>query len=155
MAFFAYPDKPGRLVRDDCQVLALAKHGEDLKGALDALRDELGVTRSQPLLRASGMLDEQVPDGKLTDDAITVMVAQKLPENAIVCDEAITSARRFFALSAFAAPHDFLMTTGGAIGCGIPLATGAAIACPDRKVFNLQADGKRHVHRTGTLDAGA
>ena len=141
VAFFAYPGKPGRLVRDDCQVLTLAKHGEDLKGALEGLRDELGVTRSQPQPRSSAMPDEQVPDGMLTDDAIAVMVARKLPENAIVCDEAITSARRFFALSAFAAPHDFLMTTGGAIGNGIPLATGAAIACPDRKVFNLQADG--------------
>ena len=33
------------------------------------------------------------------------------------------------------------MPTGGAIGGGIPLAVGAAIACPDRKVINLQADG--------------
>jgi len=141
VAFIAYPGKPGRLVRDDCKVLVLAAHGEDLKGALEALRDELGVKRSQPLLRATAVPDEPVPNGKLTDDAIAVMMARKLPDNAIVCEEAITSARRFFALSAFAAPHDFIMTTGGAIGDGIPLAVGAAIACPDRKVFNLQADG--------------
>jgi acetolactate synthase-1/2/3 large subunit len=119
----------------------LAKHGEDLKGALEFLLDELGVTRKQPLQWPRAMPDQEFPNGYLTDDAITLMIARKLPENAIVCDEAITSARQFFALSAFAAPHDFLMTTGGAIGCGIPLATGAAIACPDRKVFNLQADG--------------
>ncbi|OAP36823.1 decarboxylase [Sinorhizobium glycinis] len=141
VAFFAYPGKPGRLVRDDCNVLVLAKHGDDSHGALEALRDELGVRRSQPLPRATAPSDEPTPNGRLTDDAIAVMMAHKLPENAIVCEEAITSARRFFALSAFAAPHDFLMTTGGAIGAGIPLATGAAIACPDRKVFNLQADG--------------
>lgn len=141
VAFFAYPGKPGRLVRDDCKVHVLAAHGENLKGALEALRDELGVTRSQPLLHATSIPDEQVPNGTLTDDAIAVIMAQKLPENAIVCEEAVTSARRFFALSAFAAPHDFIMTTGGAIGDGIPLSTGAAIACPDRKVFNLQADG--------------
>jgi acetolactate synthase-1/2/3 large subunit len=55
--------------------------------------------------------------------------------------KAITSARRFFALSAFAAPHDYMMTTGGSIGGGIPMATGAAIACPGRKVINLEADG--------------
>ncbi|MBB3145429.1 acetolactate synthase-1/2/3 large subunit [Phyllobacterium trifolii] len=141
VAFFAYPGKPGRLVHNDCRVMALATHGEDLRGALEALRDELGVKRTQSPLRSSAMPDEPVPTGELTDDAIAVMVARKLPENAIVCDEAITSARRFFALSAYAAPHDFLMTTGGAIGIGIPLTTGAAIACPDRKVFNLQADG--------------
>jgi acetolactate synthase-1/2/3 large subunit len=40
-----------------------------------------------------------------------------------------------------AAPHDWLQLTGGAIGEGMPLATGAAVACPDRKVINLQADG--------------
>jgi acetolactate synthase-1/2/3 large subunit len=34
-----------------------------------------------------------------------------------------------------------LDVTGGAIGIGLPLATGAAVACPDRKVVCLQADG--------------
>jgi len=141
VAFFAYPGKPGRLVREDCKVLTLAAHGEDLKGALDALRDELGVKRSQVLPQVGTFPDEPAPSGKLTDDAVAVMVARALPENAIVCDEAITSARRFFALSAFSAPHDIIMNTGGAIGIGIPLATGAAVACPDRKVITLQADG--------------
>src|SRR5262249_10010610 len=40
-----------------------------------------------------------------------------------------------------AAPHDHLHLAGGSIGQGIPLATGAAIACPDRKVVNLEGDG--------------
>ena len=53
----------------------------------------------------------------------------------------LDAARRFFALSAFAAPHDYMMGTGGSIGGGIPMATGAAIACPGRKVINLEADG--------------
>ena len=141
VAFFAYPGKPGRLVRDDCTVLTLAKHGEDLKGALEALHDELGVKRTQSLQLIAPNGDEGYPVGQLTDDAVAVMVAHKIPENAIICEEAITSGRRFFALSAFAAPHDFIMPTGGSIGDGIPLATGAAIGCPDRKVINLQADG--------------
>ena len=141
VAFFAYPGKPGRLVRDDCTVLTLANHGEDLKGALEALHDELGVKRTQSLQLIAPNGDEGYPGGQLTGDAIAVMVAHKLPENSIVCEEAITSVQRFFALLAFAAPHDFIMPTGGAIGAGIPLATGAAIGCPDRKVINLQADG--------------
>ena len=141
VAFFAYPGKPGRLVRDDCKVIALADHGEDLKGALEALQEELGVKRTQTLQLIMPKGDHGDPVGHLTDDAVAVMVARKIPEDAIICEEAITSARRFFALSAFAAPHDFIMTTGGSIGDGIPLATGAAIACPDRKVINLQADG--------------
>ena len=141
VAFFAYPGKPGRLVRKGCKVLTLARHGEDLKGALEALSDELSVRPSQPLPRASAASDHITPFGHLTEDAIAVMVAERLPDNAIVCDEGVTSARRFFELSAGSAPHDYLMNTGGSIGCGIPLATGAAIACPDRKVINLQADG--------------
>ncbi|MDX8441071.1 acetolactate synthase large subunit [Mesorhizobium australafricanum] len=141
VAFFAYPGKPGRLVRDGCAVVTLAAHGEDLKAALAALRDELGIKPSQPVSVASAFPDEPTPRGRLTDDAVALSVARKLPENAIVCDEAVTSARRYFALSAFAAPHDYMMGTGGSIGGGIPMATGAAIACPGRKVVNLEADG--------------
>jgi acetolactate synthase-1/2/3 large subunit len=141
VAFFAYPGKPGRLVRESCTTLTLAKHGEDLKGALEALHSELGVKRTQSVQLAAPEGIDGRPVGQLTDDAVAIMVAHRVPENAIVCDEAITSGQRFFALSAFAAPHDFIMETGGAIGGGIPLATGAAIGCPDRKVINLQADG--------------
>ena len=64
-----------------------------------------------------------------------------LPEGAIVCDESVTTGRGFFPLSRAAQPHDWMQLTGGAIGEGIPMATGAAIACPDRKVINFEADG--------------
>lgn len=141
VAFFAYPGKPGRLVGQGCTVLTLARHGEDLKGALEALHDELGIRPTLPLPPAIPGGIEGDPAGPLTDDAVAVMVARRIPDNAIVCEESVTCARRFFGLSAFAAPHDFIMQTGGAIGDGIPLATGAAIACPDRRVINMQADG--------------
>ena len=49
--------------------------------------------------------------------------------------------RNFFALTRNARPHSWLQVTGGAIGCGLPLATGAATACPDRPVVCLEADG--------------
>src|SRR5262249_37910855 len=81
------------------------------------------------------------PEGTLTADAVALAVARMLPDNAIICDESITSARHFFALSQQAPPHDYLQITGGAIGIGIPLATGAATACPDRKIIGLEADG--------------
>ena len=141
VAFFAYPGRPGRLVREGCTVLTLAGHGEDLKGALEALHSELGVKSTRSPQPMASSASEGYPVGRLTEDAVAVMVAHRLPEDAIVCEEAITSARRFFALSARAAPHDYIMTTGGAIGDGIPLATGCAIACTDRKVINLEADG--------------
>src|SRR5262249_53694528 len=128
VAFFAYPGKPGRLVRETCTTLTLASHGEDLKGAIEALHVELGIKRSQYPEPIAAEGRDGLPVGQLTDDAVAVMVARKLPENAIVCDEGITSGRRFFALSASAQPHDFMTPAGGSIGGGIPLATGAAIA---------------------------
>jgi acetolactate synthase I/II/III large subunit len=53
----------------------------------------------------------------------------------------VTSSLSLPAHTADAPPHDWMTLTGGAIGQGMPLAVGAAVACPDRKVLNLQADG--------------
>jgi acetolactate synthase I/II/III large subunit len=142
VAFFAYPGKPGRLVRGDCAVIELARVGQDLKNALDWLADELGVRTGRPApVVACVSVAEALPTGKLSEDAISLAVARLMPENAIICDESVTSGRRFFGLSQNTVPHDYLQITGGAIGLGIPLAAGAAIACPDRKVIGLQADG--------------
>ena len=146
VAMFAYPGKPSRLTRDDCTLLTLARQDEDAAAAVLALADELGrtrlgMTRSSPLVRGPVLHDEGTPSGKLTEDAIAVIVARHMPDCAILCDEAITSARRFFAMTQNAPSHDYLMNTGAAIGIGIPLAIGAAVACPDRKVIGLQADG--------------
>jgi acetolactate synthase-1/2/3 large subunit len=77
----------------------------------------------------------------LDADSISVAVARALPEDAILIDEAITSGGRLTALSPGLVPHDHVPLTGGAIGEGIPLAVGAAIACPQRKVVAMQADG--------------
>jgi acetolactate synthase I/II/III large subunit len=76
-----------------------------------------------------------------TPDSIALAIALHLPDQAIICDEAVTSGREFFAPSFGTAQHDFLQITGGAIGLGLPLAAGAALACPDRKVLAMQADG--------------
>jgi acetolactate synthase I/II/III large subunit len=142
VAFFAYPGKPGRLVRGDCAVIELARVGQDLKNALDWLADELGVRTGRPApVVACVSVAEALPTGKLSEDAISLAVARLMPENAIICDESVTSGRRFFGLSQNTVPHDYLQITGGAIGLGIPLAAGASIACPDRKVIGLQADG--------------
>ena len=68
-------------------------------------------------------------------------VASVLPEGAIVVDEAVTAAAPILAATAGAPPHDWLTLTGGAIGQGLPVATGAAVACPDRPVLSLEGDG--------------
>ncbi|MGF9761654.1 acetolactate synthase large subunit [Microvirga sp. 0TCS3.31] len=142
VAFFAYPGKPGRLVRDDCDIIELARPGDDARHALAWLADEVGVKPGTPapVMQRGTRLDHP-RSGQLTADAISIAVAALMPENAIICDEAVTSGRRFFHSSRHSAPHDYIQLTGGAIGIGIPLAVGAAVACPDRKVIGLQADG--------------
>ncbi|HEV7873251.1 MAG TPA: acetolactate synthase large subunit [Enterovirga sp.] len=141
VAFFAYPGKPSVLTAEGCQILRLAEPEQDLKGALAWLADELGISSDVTPLAAEQIAQGAVPDGPLNADVINVAVARMMPENAILVDESVTSGRRFFDISQGSAPHDFIQLTGGAIGEGIPLAIGAAFACPDRKVVALQADG--------------
>jgi acetolactate synthase-1/2/3 large subunit len=65
----------------------------------------------------------------------------RLPEQAIVADEMVSSGAVVVPYLLRAAPHDRLPVTGGSIGQGLPVAAGAACACPGRKVVALEADG--------------
>ncbi|AXV17749.1 acetolactate synthase large subunit (plasmid) [Neorhizobium sp. SOG26] len=142
VTFFAYPGKPSTTLPPNCEVLQLAEHEHDLAASLEALADGLGVAPNAPF--SSNVFrqgDIRVPDGALTSDAISLAIARYLPENAVVIDEALTSIGQYPALSPGLPPHDHLPITGGSIGIGIPLAAGAAIGAPDRKVVAMQADG--------------
>jgi acetolactate synthase I/II/III large subunit len=143
VTFFAYPNEKGRLAPPSCEIVQLARPDQDLVQALEWLAEEV-KTASSPAthvaLPCTGHLAPTPSGDTLTVAAINRLVADRLPEHAIVCDEALTSSG-FFDCSYEAVPHDYLQITGGAIGIGIPMAAGAAVACPDRKVINLQADG--------------
>jgi acetolactate synthase-1/2/3 large subunit len=139
VAFFAYPEKPSALSPPQCETHTLATPGEDIVGALEALAEELGAPQSAPLQAPEKY---PLPSGEaITQEAAAAALGTLLPEGAIVVDEALSAARAFMLRTRGAAAHDYLQVTGGAIGIGVPLATGAAIACPDRKVICLQADG--------------
>jgi len=117
----------------------LAPFGTDMAGALAWLADALSARQEFTAGPAAEIPQPQ--DGTLTADSACALVARMLPEQAIIIDEAITSGRRFFELTQSSPQHDYLALTGGAIGIGIPLAAGAALAAPGRKVVALQADG--------------
>lgn len=140
VAFFAYPDTPTKPVSPGTLIVRLAERSDDLGGALDLLGQELGLADAAAW---DGGRDElpPMPSGALTPDAALIAVSHHLPENAVIADEAVTSGREFFKLSHGAAPHDHIQVAGGAIGGGLPLAFGAAIGAPDRKIVCLQADG--------------
>jgi len=139
VSFFAYPDAPSWLTPEGCAIHTLAKPEDDAEVALAALADELGAASHPPTLQEPS--SAEAPTGALTPDAVHRSIAALLPEHAIVSDEAITGGFGMLHLSRGAAPHDWLQLTGGAIGQGLPLATGAAVACPDRKVICLEGDG--------------
>jgi acetolactate synthase-1/2/3 large subunit len=64
-----------------------------------------------------------------------------MPEDSVIADEGNVAGLFCAGFTAGAPAHDWLTLTGGSIGIGMPLATGAAVAVPDRPVINLQADG--------------
>lgn len=140
VGFFAYPDKPSKLYSTTAEVLSLADMHENgieaLQHLVSALEAQHRTPRLQPLKR-----HKEPEDGPLNAAAIGIIVANQLPSNSIVIDEAVTSGVPVTQSTATAAAHDWLEVCGGSIGGGMPIATGAAVACPERHVINLQADG--------------
>jgi acetolactate synthase-1/2/3 large subunit len=138
VSFFAYPGQPSSLVPEGGQVEVLAADGDDVGGALEAVAD-LVAPGTKPVLAEPAR--PGLPDGDLTGESVAAIIGALLPEGAIVSDEANTSGLWLPGATAGAPPHDWLTLTGGSIGQGLPVATGAAIACPDRSVLALEADG--------------
>ncbi|MGA2962280.1 MAG: acetolactate synthase large subunit [Candidatus Korobacteraceae bacterium] len=138
VAVFAYPDKPGYLYPADAQVHVLARPEQDPTHALQSLADELSAP-PMPLPEL-GPVPEPA-SGVPTPQAVGQTIAALIPEQGIVIEEGVSFGRSFYADTRAAAPHDWLQITGGAIGIGLPLATGAAIGAPVRRVISLQADG--------------
>jgi acetolactate synthase-1/2/3 large subunit len=139
VAFFAYPNKPSMLKPEGCEVHRMTSGGENSVAALEALASVLGARPADA--RPQALVDLAKPVGALTHASIAQAIAMAIPENAIVVDESITTGRGFFPPTAAANPHDWLQNMGGSIGFSTPVATGAAVACPDRKVICLVGDG--------------
>ena len=139
VAFFAYPGKASWCSPDGCVISHLAHPHEDGVAALQALADALDAPHAGLALAASDVAAGV--SGRWDQFGIGRSIARHLPEGAIVSDEAATSSLGPALALATAAPHDVLSLTGGSIGQGMPLAAGAAVACPDRKVVCLHGDG--------------
>ena len=113
--------------------------------------DQDPVPALQALVDAVHAPDAALPDpgprpdaarGAPTPEGLAQTVAALMPEHAIVSDESISYGRGFYRHTHAAPAHDWLHLAGGAIGDGLPVATGAAIgARGERRVISLQADG--------------
>ncbi|MBD3648910.1 MAG: acetolactate synthase large subunit [Pseudomonadales bacterium] len=139
VAFFAYPGKPSEFYPEGCTLHTLAEVNEDAEDALGKLVAELDAGKYTP--RANALQKQGPGEGELTPESIGRSFAAYLPTNAIVVDEAATSGLATYPFSETSEPHDWISLTGGSIGFGLPVAVGAAVACPDRKVVCIHGDG--------------
>ena len=139
VSFFAYPGKPSLMKPEGAQVHEVCAPGADGLAALEALAEAVGAKASDA--RHQARTEDVIPTGPLTPPAIAQILSALIPENGIVVDESITTGRESISVTAGARPHDWIQNMGGSIGVGLPLATGAAMACPDRRVISLSGDG--------------
>ncbi len=139
VSFFAYPGKDSVLTAKECEIVTLADVHQNTVTALAAVANRLAA--DVPAETAGAAPESPPPGGELTPLAIAQCLAQLMPENAIISDEAATCGLPMFPATVNAPAHEWLTITGGAIGQGLPLSLGAALACPDQKVIALQADG--------------
>jgi len=136
VTYFGYAGHPSVLVGDD-RLLVLGLPGRPVAQRLEAIADAMGA----PVYQAQDAVRPERPEGELTPAKIAAVLARELPARAIVSVEGGTCGYPFYAVSAAAPAHTTLTNTGGAIGQGLPVAMGAAIACPDRQVVGLLSDG--------------
>jgi len=137
--FFAYPGKTSTPEPPDCLISQLCDPGMDVIYCLEELADRLDAHGADVAPVALDLPD--MPKGPMTAASAGAVIARGMPEDAIVVNESVTSGAPIYAATGAAAKHDWLPTMGGAIGQCLPAATGAAVACPDRKVLALSGDG--------------
>jgi len=138
-SFFAYPHIPSWCSPEGCQFMSLAAEHEDSTQALEALDEALGGSAGNPM--RVPLVVPPLPSGSLTQLALAQAMTHLTPEHAIISDEAITTGLLLGVVMARGRPYEHLAVTGGAIGQGLPVAVGAAIACPGRKVVCPEGDG--------------
>ena len=139
VAFFAYPNQPSVLTEEGCEILQLATADHDLGACLNDLATAVNAQQAEADTCARVL--PPMPSGPLTISSFAEVLANGLPDNAVVVDEGSSAGVFCYGATTAAAPHDWMMLTGGSIGWGIPSSIGAAVASPDRKVVCLAADG--------------
>ena len=143
VAFFGYKNGRSYMLNDQQRHFRIDTDKQDVAVVLEELARTLDAATSKN--RIDSVLAKyalpELPSGKLNAEKMCATIAALQPEHCIVVDEGLTSVAPYYSYSPFLKPHCQLNLTGGSIGQGMPLALGAALACPDRKVINIEADG--------------
>lgn len=144
VATFGYKDGRSRFLENHQIPLHLADATQDVEHALEILADMVSVGHNHEKFHEKPQAQAQVSwaaNAPLTVESAFMTIAELQPEGAIVVEEAVTCAGAYYSSTRNTPYHTLLGVTGGSIGQGMPCAVGAAIACPDRPVINVQADG--------------
>lgn len=143
VAFFAYPAKRSTLYQPETRFIDLTPETPRADIPLTAVLDALpeAVRSKAASVQLADLALPRRPTGAITAEKLGTFIAEAIPENAIVVDESITTGWNFNSATVGARPHDWINVTGGSIGWAMPVALGAAIACPDRKVVTFESDG--------------
>jgi len=143
VALFGYKGGKSHYLANSQKWIRIDTEKQDAAAVLQALAEELGASSSKDNI--SSLLAKYElpppPTGKLTAQKMCAAIAALQPENCIIVDEGVTSSASYYSIAPTLKPYSHLTLTGGAIGQGMPCALGAALACPDRKVINIEADG--------------
>jgi len=146
VATFGYEGGPSQLIdQPDQDVWEIDSVDVHIPTAVRMLASFVGGDAIKPCVNCGGVFAvgarPPLPKGRLNPASMSQIVAAIQPEGVIIVDESLTSGNAYWEASRGCPTFSHLTLTGGAIGCGPPIAVGAAIACPGRRVINLQADG--------------
>ncbi len=143
VAFFGYRNGTSFLLNDKQRHFRIDTDKQDSAAMLEELARALGGATNKagtgPVL--ARLILPELPTGPLNAEKMCATIAALQPEHCIIVDEGVSSTTSYYSYAPFLKPHSQLGLTGGAIGQGTPLALGAALACPDRKVINIEGDG--------------
>jgi acetolactate synthase-1/2/3 large subunit len=143
VTFFGYPGVRSRILTDDQEKIALCAERQNVVETLECLAESLGAPPFSAVDKGLFAEPKQpaLPSGELTVDKACLTLAALQPRDAIIIDEGVSTRYAYLPLTPGLPRHTILTVAGGSIGYGMPCATGAAIACPERPVIGLQADG--------------
>lgn len=137
---FAYQNSATQKLPESCEVWTVASPDHDVLAALTDLAGATGP--AEVTLNRCQRKEPEQPSGALTPASIGQSISLLMPQDSVMVDEGATAGLELYMHTSGARQHEYLYAIpGAAIGNGLPVSLGAAIACPDRKVVALQADG--------------
>jgi benzoylformate decarboxylase len=145
----SYVGSPGTFLRELTPILNSVYMDSDIKAA--NIRKERFEAASPVINNSIDEIYQTVPVHPFEkyDDKTTYMasgyffkvLSEKLPENSILFDEALTNSPPLGHHLPGKKTGDKLLTRGGSLGTGFPGAIGAKAAYPDRTVIGFSGDG--------------